>query len=304
MTELHNLVWTERWRPTSFDDLILEEKATIKKFLAQPEEIPSFIFYSSRPGTGKSSLAKIISKTLAADTLTLNASMDRGIDTIREKVRLFAQSLSSNEKIKRLVFLDEADFITAQGQASLRNLMEEYSDNVFFILTANDTSKIIEPIRSRCLTINFNSPSKKEIYRRLETICSIEKIEAEGQDLVKLIDTYYPDIRSMILTLQRCSVEKMPLLALISDITYLDIVNALKNREIKTLYSKVYSSSFDILACNKWLFKYYYDHYSEYDFEKISKISFYLADTEKNYNLGTNLPIVFMSNLTQIMRIL
>ena len=108
-TELQNIIWTELFRPTKLDDLILEDKALIIKYLENPKAVPSFLFYSSKPGTGKTSTAKIIAKHLGSDLLMINSSDERGIDMIREKVKLFAGSMSTKEGVKRCIFLDEID---------------------------------------------------------------------------------------------------------------------------------------------------------------------------------------------------
>jgi len=298
MNELQKLILTERWRPDNLKDLILENKATVLNNIKSKDTIPSFIFYSNRPGTGKSSCGKAIANELDCDILYLNSSMDRGIDTIRDKIKLFAQSMSSKTGVKRLVLLDEADGLTTQALNSLRNLMEEYSSNVFFIFTANDINKIIEPIRSRCVCINFERPPKKEIISRIEYICQKENIEADIEDIVKLVDTHYPDIRSMILTLQSSLLDKKPLLVDYQD--YKDFLSAIKLKDIQTIYAKVYGSDFNILAFNRWFFSHLIAKYDTYGYEKASKIALSLAEVEKYWNLGANLQIIFIAEMLKI----
>ena len=155
MTPLHRQIWTEAYRPQVFNDVIIDKKSLIENYLKEPNTIPSFLFSSAKPGTGKTTTAKIIAKTLKCDILSLNSSDERGIDTVRDKIKAFAESMSSLEGMKRCVFMDEADRSTSTAQDALKNIIETYSDNCFFIFTCNDISKITEPIRSRCVLINF-----------------------------------------------------------------------------------------------------------------------------------------------------
>lgn len=302
MTTLTNLIYTEKWRPNSFDDLILKDKEVLIKHLKENSSIPSFIFYSSRPGTGKTTAAKIISTNLNCDTLSLNSSDERGIDTIRDKIKLFAQSLSSNITSKRLVFCDESDGLTSQSQDCLRNLMETYSDNVFFIFSCNDINKIKEPIRSRCVVINFEAPDKQDILKRLEFICQSEEIEYDIEDLSKLVKYNYPDIRSMILAIQTAKIDKRSLS--FQDENNVEFLSIIKKKDIATIYKKVYNSEVNIQNFNKWLWHYLYTYNDKFTYEQLRKISILLADTEKQWNLGVNLEIIFISNILQIAEVL
>jgi replication factor C small subunit len=153
---------------------------------------------SKSPGTGKTTLAKIIARELKADHLYLNASDERGIDVIRFKVKEFACTVSFNKNAPKIVHLDEADGLTKEAQDILRNIMEEFSDNCRFILTANNYNKIVQPLRSRCKEVQLISPPREEIKKRLEFICKEEKLKISSPDMDKLIEAHYPDIRSMI----------------------------------------------------------------------------------------------------------
>lgn len=300
MTELEQLVWNEKWRPQKFEDLISNKKDVILKYIASPKEMPSFIFSSQSPGTGKTTTAQLIAKELDCDMTKLNASDERGIDVIREKIKMFIQSLSSNNKIKRMVFLDEADFLTSTAQASLRSMMEEYSDNAFFVFSVNDISKIIDPIKSRCITINFENIDKTEIFKRLKYICEEEKIQDklhnDLDNLNGIIEQYYPDIRSMIKTLQNLKYEDYK----DESEVYNKFLEAIKKKQIEYIYEQVYTKEINILGWNKWMFKHLFENYKEYEWNKCSKISLLLADNEKAWNMGSNLPIVFLANVMKI----
>ena len=301
-TELDNAIWAEKYRPDTFDDLIFEKKDQLQSFLKNPKQMPSFIFYSSKPGTGKTSTAKIIIDVLKCDALRINSSDERGIDTIRDKIRLFACSMSSNPDTKRCVFLDEADGLTRIAQDSLRNLMETYSDNCFFVFSCNDVGKIIEPIRSRCVSLDFEKPNRLDITARLLNIVDVEKLDVSAQSLQELIDLHYPDIRSMIVKLQQHNIDKsFPLIDKKGYESFLDLV---KKHDVDSIYKKVYSGTFNILEFNKYFFRHLYDNYDKYGFEKTKLISICLADTERSWNVGANLEIIFLSNVMRIMTVL
>jgi len=169
--------------------------STIVNFLGK-KEIPHLLFYGPA-GTGKTTTALIIKKLLNTDCLMLNASTERGIDIIKQKVKTFASTVSMSKKIK-LIFLDEADGITLAGQDALRNTMETYASNCRFILTCNYINKISNAIKSRCQPFKFELPKKEDIFNRLKYIIQEEHIYIDDEVLNTIIDNHYPDIRSCI----------------------------------------------------------------------------------------------------------
>jgi DNA polymerase III delta prime subunit len=196
-----NTLYVERFRPTELQYYVGNEnvKETIQKYLNQGD-IQNFIFYGPA-GTGKTTLAKIIVKNLDCDYLYINASDENGIDTIREKVKGFASSASW--KGIKVVILDEADFITIQGQAALRNVIETFSRSTRFILTCNFIERIIDPLQSRCQVLKIVPPSKTDVYNHLTWILADQlSISYEPEDLKTLIVQYYPDMRKMLNVLQ------------------------------------------------------------------------------------------------------
>jgi replication factor C small subunit len=196
-----NTLFNERFRPTTLEHFVGNQhvKDTIQRFLDQ-NDIPNMLFYAPA-GTGKTTLAKIIVKNLDCDYLMLNASDENGIDTIREKVKGFA-SAASWKGIK-VVILDEADFITIQGQAALRNVIETFSRSTRFILTCNFVERIIDPLQSRCHTLKIVPPTKMDVYNHLTWILADQLNLCYKQDDIKnLIVKYYPDMRKMLNVLQ------------------------------------------------------------------------------------------------------
>ena len=193
-------LWVEKYRPITLEEYIGNEtiKNKIADYLKQGS-IQNLLFYGVA-GTGKTTLAKLIAKNLNCDLLYLNASDERGIDTIREKIIPFASSMSFNDI--KIVILDEADYLTPQAQATLRNTIESCSKTTRFILTCNYLERIISPLQSRCQTFEITPPSKQEVNNKCKSILSKEDISYENNDVLTVIDTHYPDIRKIINTLQ------------------------------------------------------------------------------------------------------
>jgi len=190
------MIWSEMYRPKRFEDVV----GLPKEIPTSLSNLPHFLFLG-KPGTGKTTTAKIIINTLQADCLTLNASDERGIQTIRDKVKNFAMTRSSDGKIK-IVCMDEFDALTIDAQNSLRNLMETYHSNVRFIATANYENKIIEPLKSRFTIYKFEINSE-ELVQYLLNIVNKEKVQITEQVLGVLISKTNGDIRKCVNQLQR-----------------------------------------------------------------------------------------------------
>jgi len=192
----NNSLWVEKYRSQNLDTYVGNEgvKAFISKCITN-NDIPHLLLYG-KPGTGKTTLAKLITKNIKCDVMYINASDERGIDTIRDKIVDFA-SVSSFNPIK-VIILDESDYITAQAQAALRNVMETYSAKTRFILTANYAERIIDPLKSRCQTFHIEPPTKGDVAKHLAGILDQEEVKYELSDIAALVKTYYPDIRKII----------------------------------------------------------------------------------------------------------
>jgi replication factor C small subunit len=198
-TKEHSL-FVEKYRPSKLENYVGNEhlKTTISRYLEQ-NDIQNLIFYG-QAGGGKTTLAKLIVGNLDCDYLYINASDERGIETIRDKVSGFA-SVASFKPIK-VVILDEADFLTIQAQASLRNVIETFSRTTRFIMTCNFVERIIDPLQSRCQVIKIVPPSKGEVAKHLTGILEKESISYVLEDIKVIVNQYYPDLRKCINTIQ------------------------------------------------------------------------------------------------------
>ena len=195
----HTLL-VERYRSKVLDEYVGNEniKKTIQHYLDQ-NDIQNLIF-SGPAGTGKTTLAKLIVSNLDCTHLYINASDERGIDTIRDKVSSFASSASFSPL--KVVILDEADFLTIQAQASLRNVIETYSRTTRFIMTCNFVERIIDPLQSRCHVLKIIPPSKKEVAVHLAKVMAYEAISYDVEDIKVIVNQYYPDLRKCLNTIQ------------------------------------------------------------------------------------------------------
>ncbi len=257
-----NTLLNERYRPDNLDNYVGNSnlKSTLAKQLSQ-NDIQNYLFYGPA-GTGKTTLAKLIVNNLDCDSLYINASDERGIETIRDKVSGFA-SVASIKPLK-VVILDESDFLTIQAQASLRNVIETFSRTTRFILTCNFVERIIDPIQSRCQTFKIVPPTKKEVAVHITGICDKENIGYEIPSIGKLVNKYYPDIRKMLNTVQASTVDGHLQLddSLLVSSSYMNsVLDELKQSNYKNIRQIIADSGVDDY---EELYRFLYENASEY----------------------------------------
>ena len=196
----HSL-WVEKYRPTDLSTYVGNEhlKEKVKVYL-ESEDVPHLLLYG-KAGTGKTTLAKIITKNIDCDYLYINASDENKVDDVRNKVKTFASSVGF--KSLKVIILDECDYLTPNAQAALRNLMETFSRHCRFILTCNYVERIIDPIQSRCQSYKVVPPSKKEVAQQMVNILTQENCEFKLDDIALIVNAGYPDIRRVINSAQR-----------------------------------------------------------------------------------------------------
>ncbi len=200
-------IWTERYRPTKFEEMVGQEDIVKRvKSLVNSLNIPHLMF-AGPAGTGKSTLALIVVKNLFGDKwkenyLELNASDERGIDVVRQKVKDFARTKSLGNVPFKVIFLDEADALTREAQQALRRTMENYTNTCRFILSCNYSSKIIDPIQSRCSMFRFRLLEKKDIEKVIQRIAEKEKLTIMPNAVEMLYEGSEGDCRRVINLLQ------------------------------------------------------------------------------------------------------
>mgnify|MGYP001198729427 FL=1 len=239
---MEEFLWVEKYRPKTIDECVLpaELKENFQKVLKQGEM--QNMLLTGTAGTGKTTAAKALCNELDLDYLLINGSEESGIDTLRNKIKHFASTVSLQGGYK-VVILDEADYLNPQStQPALRGFIEEFSSNCRFILTCNFKNRIIEPLHSRCTTIEFNIPKKDAerlasvMMARLMLILDDEGITYEHPVLAELIMKYMPDWRKVINELQRYSIGgtiDSGILVQLSDISFNNLVSFLKEKNFK-----------------------------------------------------------------------
>ena len=202
MTE--NTLWVEKYRPNTLDTYIGNEqlKDKVKHYL-DSGDLPHLLLFG-KAGTGKTTLAKLLVNNIDCDYLYINASDENNVETVRSKVKNFASTMGFKDY--KVIILDECDYITPNGQAALRNLMETFSKHCRFILTCNFVERIIDPIQSRCQSFQVIPPNKNDVAKHLHNILTQEGVGYEREDLGIIVNSGYPDIRRVINGAQRQSI--------------------------------------------------------------------------------------------------
>ena len=298
----HSLL-NEKYRPEDLSTYVgnPQLKESISKQLSQ-NDIQNYLFYGPA-GTGKTTLAKIIVNKLDCDYLYINASDERGIETIRDKVSGFS-SVMSFKPIK-VVILDEADFLTIQAQASLRNIIETFSRTTRFILTCNFVERIIDPLQSRCQTFKIVPPTKKEVAVHLASICDKESISYDLPAIGKVVNKFYPDLRKMLNTIQASNINNHLTIddSLLVSASYLSaLLNELKKTKpsIKEIRQIIQDSNIDDF---EELFRFLFDNAEAYLPDREGTVAILINEHQYKANFRIDKEINMISLLQQIINI-
>jgi DNA polymerase III delta prime subunit len=304
---VNHSLWTEKYRPSKLNDYVGNEhlKSKVEGYL-ETGEIPHLLLYG-KAGTGKTTLAKLIVKSIDCDYMIINASDENNVETVRNKVKNFASSMGF--KPFKIIILDEFDYMTANAQAILRNLMETFSGHCRFILTCNYVEKVIEPIQSRCQTFQIVPPTKKDVAMQISKILKSEEVEFEVKDLVPIIDAAYPDIRKIINTCQLNSIKgklKVDVQNLLENDYKAKIIDILKSSDDKrNKYMKVRQTLIDSKVTDFTdLYTMLYDKVDEYGGENTANVILLLGDGVSKSAVAIDKEIIAAATLIQILNII
>ena len=264
-------LWVEKYRPKSIHDCVLSKshKKTFSEFVKNG--IPNLLL-TGGPGVGKTTVAKAMLDEIGYDYILINGSEESGIDVLRNKMKNFASTMSL-EGSRKFIIIDEADYLNPQStQPALRGMIEEFHKNCGFILTCNFKNRIIEPLHSRCSSIEFRIPNEEkpqlamDFMNRCEVILNNEQIYYDKKVVASLIQKFFPDWRRVLNELQRYSASgkiDAGILVNLSEDSIKELLTFLKSKEFTNvrrwivnnldndpsrIYRRIYDSLYDSLA--------------------------------------------------------
>ena len=240
---MDDILWVEKYRPQTIEECILpsELKQTFQQFVDN-EEIPNLLL-TGTAGVGKTTIAKAMLEQIGCTYMMINGSEESGIDMLRTKIKNFASTVSMDGK-RKYVILDEADYLNPQStQPALRGFIEEFSRNCGFILTCNFRNRIIEPLHSRCSTVEFRIPNAEKpqlamgFMKRVQYILETENVKSDERVVAELINKFFPDWRRCLNELQRYSATgsiDAGILVNLSDNSIKELVSFIKDKDFKS----------------------------------------------------------------------
>ena len=278
-----NTLWVESFRPDTLDGYIGNEHIIDKvKIFIESGDVPHLLFYGPA-GTGKTTLSKIIANSVDADLMYINASDENSVDAVRDKMKRYASTVGF--KRWKIIILDEADYLTPNAQAALRNLMETYSKTTRFILTCNYVEKIIDPIQSRCQTFAITPPNKTDVAQRLVTVLTDNEVEFDVKDIAVIINSSYPDIRRAINSAQSHVVKNKLVLDKnsVAQANYMtEVLDVLQNEKNK---KQSFTKIRQIIADSKVrdftaLYRFLFDNLDEFAIGHIAPVILIIAEAQ------------------------
>ena len=305
--KVDNSLWVESYRPVKLVDYVGNEhlKSKVEGYL-ESGDVPHLLLYG-RAGTGKTTLAKLIVKSIDCDYMLINASSENNVDTVRNKVTNFASSMGF--KKWKIIILDEFDYMSHNAQAILRNLMETFSHHCRFILTCNYVEKVIEPIQSRCQSFQIVPPTKKDVAVQISKILNSENVEFQPKDLVPIIDAGYPDIRKIINTCQMNSIKgklQVDTQNLLENDYKMKVIDILKSSDDKrNKYMNLRQTIIDSRATDfSELFTLLYDKVDEYATQNTANVIIAISEGQFKSREAIDKEIPMAATLIEILNLI
>lgn len=301
-----NFLWVEKYRPQKLDEYIGNEnlKKRIGIYISSGD-IPHMLL-SGPPGTGKTTVSKMIANSVECDLMYINASDENSVDTVRDKIKGFACSCGFAPL--KIIILDEMDFLSPQAMAAMRNIMETFSATTRFIMTCNYVEKVIPAIMSRVQAEVVIPPDKKSVALHLVNILKKEEISFDPKDVKFLVDAYYPDIRKIIGTAQQFSRNDNKKLIVdaervIAGDIRTRLVDMIKNGDKKTAFKDIRQLLADVGAkAFEEYYRYLYDTVDDWAPSQTSEMIYVMAEMQYKSSITPDKEINFMSCIYQILK--
>jgi DNA polymerase III delta prime subunit len=264
---LEHLLFTEKYRPKTIADCILPDrlKTPFQEYVNQ-NNIPNLLL-TGGAGVGKTTVAKAMCEEIGCDYMVINGSDENGVDVVRYKITNYASSMSLSGG-RKVIIIDEADYLSPNAQAAFRNAIEEFASNCSFIFTCNYKNKLIDPLHSRCAVVDFTLKNNEktqmagQFFKRIQSILQSEKIEYDDKVIVELIKKHFPDFRRVINELQRYSQFgriDSGILAHIVEVSIGDIIKYIKDKDFGAIRKWVASNDVDAAVFFRKLYDNLYD---------------------------------------------
>jgi len=303
---MEEFLWAEKYRPKTVQDTILSVRYKEQfQAMVDAKQIPNLILSGSH-GIGKTTIAKAMASEIGATAMFINASLDGGKDTLRSDLRDFSTSMTFDGS-RKVIILDEADAMTHHMQPALRTFMEQYSRNVSFILTCNHPYNIIPEIHSRCshIELKLSNTDKKDIAKQmfvaLTNILHKEGIEYDKNVLAKIVKKKFPDMRNMIMELQRYSIKgaiDSGIFTQFEDVSMKRLIEAMKKKSLDEIRNWINTNNQD----EHQIYAYIYDHVKELmaDPDSEANLILTLADYQDKATRAVNSEINLAACLIEI----
>jgi len=303
---LEHLLFTEKYRPKTIADCILPDrlKTPFQEYVNQ-NNIPNLLL-TGGAGVGKTTVAKAMCEEIGCDYMVINGSDENGVDVVRYKITNYASSMSLSGG-RKVIIIDEADYLSPNAQAAFRNAIEEFASNCSFIFTCNYKNKLIDPLHSRCAVVDFTLKNNEktqmagQFFKRIQSILQSEKIEYDDKVIVELIKKHFPDFRRIINEIQRYSqFGKIDggILSHIVEVSLGDIIKYIKDKDFGAIRKWVASNDIDATTFFRKIYDNLYDVLKP---QSIPQAVIILADYQYKQAFVADTEINTLACLTEIM---